>query len=559
MVKNIHLFTFLLLSWQTWAQGLNAERAFQDDYHQTVSAVACEGVYNYSAIKVHYQGTYFSRSLLQKRTESGDLVWSQEVLPFMGESVQVDALQLGANGDLLLSGYIHPTCDVLSECLVFAARYDQNGILLWSKMVTDSLCDASVSLTGISSYKNDHALFTVTSPQGNTLLELDAFGQEVFSRPLPISNMPEFVSSVDSVVYSFQGQTIYRLSMNGGIDANVVLANPIIDIAIRNDSLFVLTNSRFILLTEDLQNELMNVPTGTFNNSDLKITGNSIRFADRDAAGVSVNSLDLATQLITQQYFETDLEVISHFDFDSSLTVVESYSMAENTEIRWRNYQFSGTAQLFERPDIGVIAVDIAESSIEPVVNGPFEVVEVLYKPTVLIKNWGTEPMSNCVINIPLSMGFCNANYYNVEFPVALAAGDSVWQETVWFSEILYFPDSMVEIDVCAYTSNPNGLVDLNVLNDRTCNTIVLGKLETTSIASAPVIDVYPNPSTGKISLNLPEAATVHFSLYSLSGRLLETGTSSKNMDFSAYPSGSYFLYLQTENGMESMVKLLLE
>jgi hypothetical protein len=60
-------------------------------------------------------------------------------------------------------------------------------------------------------------------------------------------------------------------------------------------------------------------------------------------------------------------------------------------------------------------------------------------------------------------------------------------------------------------------------------------------------LTAHPNPTEGVVSLNIPLIGT--YEIYTIDGRVLETGTAKKDYDLTKYPKGVYHLRLSTDEG----------
>lgn len=89
--------------------------------------------------------------------------------------------------------------------------------------------------------------------------------------------------------------------------------------------------------------------------------------------------------------------------------------------------------------------------------------------------------------------------------------------------------------------------------------------IETVS-APAGVLNIYPNPASGSVTICLPSegSSATTLRIFNLSGRLvaersLQAGSSLYNIDISALPAGTYFVHALCEGKLEGIEKLIIK
>ncbi len=134
--------------------------------------------------------------------------------------------------------------------------------------------------------------------------------------------------------------------------------------------------------------------------------------------------------------------------------------------------------------------------------------------------NWNLNPNScyTFVINTDAGGGICcefGNGYYNIR-----STADSL--NSIIFGGAFYGYEESRSFHT---TLNP-GIDETNTLSN---------------------IQIYPNPTTGKVEINSMENPIVSYKVYTLMGETIDAEITSNELDLSSHPSGIYFLKMETD------------
>ncbi|MEK7255528.1 MAG: T9SS type A sorting domain-containing protein [Bacteroidota bacterium] len=156
-----------------------------------------------------------------------------------------------------------------------------------------------------------------------------------------------------------------------------------------------------------------------------------------------------------------------------------------------------------------------------------------------------------CPIYQDFSKGFGN---------LSVPPGETVkldWgQLEVWFGSAQPSPE---QIELCFWTSSPNGKVDDDRFNDLHCTSFLINGTANPSLIE---FNVAPNPSSGEIDLHysLPDGATVEASIFDSYGRLIQVfdmTAPAGSFSMKDFPAGMYLLVLKIDGHVVRTEKLV--
>ena len=225
------------------------------------------------------------------------------------------------------------------------------------------------------------------------------------------------------------------------------------------------------------------------------------------------------------------------------------------------NYSLT-TAQgnSINRSDVAVIDIEITDAY--AIDNGPGSAYETDAKAKVLVKNLGPNTVDSVRLNHFVSIfTFCGhivkSEYYG---GLNLAAGDSMWIDFGWLGlQINQSQGDSLKREICIYSSNPNGFVDLNVPNDQFCTDHFFGFLDVDENEKLD-FEIFPNPASDFVQINALNGFNGMITISDNSGRLvLSESLSSKEINLSNLNSGVYFVTLINNEGNSSIPKKLVK
>ncbi len=163
-------------------------------------------------------------------------------------------------------------------------------------------------------------------------------------------------------------------------------------------------------------------------------------------------------------------------DFSNShISIAQVYELYEFGSIRYRDYSLTNQESLtLNRTDASPVGINVTDYQITYPTSA-FDPVTIKIEADVCVKNQGTIPIEKVKINHKFLDGVaCGYYVYNEMFEsLFILPGDSLWISCGIIHNRWHFlpsePGDTIRLNLCVYTSNPNGIVDLNVANDNVC------------------------------------------------------------------------------------------
>jgi len=563
MTKTIRLFLiFILLNSPVtyFAQGLNQELGFNDNYHQLPSGVACVDEYTYLVKSQKISGSFFTQCALLKLDTLGNVVWSIDIMPQFAEYIEVNQLIPTENGGVYLVGNGVPTCDVLMDCYSFIQKYDPTGNLEWSNTYPNDCYWQNLS--GISLLSSNETMVNYVDSSGSHVLQLNPSGIPIDTIPITSCYVQGFSVLSNTEIVGFHQDTLIQFDVTGTILNEQLFSSYVSSILTRNDTLLVLTQDSLFQFDNNLQ--VLNATTfaGISNYSKLKILDGSIYFIGETATGITRIGLNNQLQLINSIPFTVDLDAIHYHDFSSShVSIGDAFPLTLYNAIRYLDYSTESTVNEWVNwTDIGIVDVQINQQTISvvPNTNGVYTTnLDV----SVLVKNFGTNVLQNCRINHRIAPTIvCSDFYYTEEFQnLNLAPNDSIWINLGWIGEYTNYYQTIVERILCFYTSHPNQKTDLVVPNDQGCEYVFFGYVGNENHTLVDFV-VYPNPTSTNITIQSPFSNQTHYLLKDVHGNVVMDGILEQaNLNVDQLASGVYFIELFNEASKSMVKKLIIE
>lgn len=537
-VKNSLLILLLILGYHqcVLSQGLLFEKGMNDRYAQTILDVCVVGSNTYSVIDYNMDGV-----MIQKMDAQGNEIWNASLMQMTNnQTLFLNEMVATNDGNLWLAGQGVLACDV-PVFSYFVVCIDSTGSYVNHWPVSASFSGVpyyyGLSTTGNSS--------VAVNFRDGTLSEIHEFSptQKVIV-PNPSSKIFDGFARVNATnFYGYYDSTLYRMNPFGAIVDSIYWA-PFSQITQFDNHIYAIVGNDLFKATFDF-NTLYVATVGTSQSlSHLKVDSTSARCIENLTSEKHIITVDPAflsfsstTQYCTEQNWRL-------FDYDNRFSLLQDYNLTNFTAVRFQNYALNSATNLaVNRTDVAVIGMEIVDQSIQSV--APGNVFSVNAKVKVLVKNEGPNLLTSCRLNHWIgTSAICYESVTSIDFAnLNVAPGDSIWIEMGWLGEYTnqFFNDSITR-EYCVYSSNSNGIVDLNVPNDKSCTTAFFGKLGQQEIPKNE-FKIFPNPATSRVYVVSSGAGFYHYRLMNLLGEEVQKGDLLKGeIDLQALKEGMYIL-----------------
>ncbi|MFA7273455.1 MAG: T9SS type A sorting domain-containing protein [Crocinitomicaceae bacterium] len=549
----ILLLIFCSFNW-SYAQGLIVEKGMNDRYAQTILDVCVVGSNTYSVIDYNMDGV-----IIQKMDAQGNEIWNASLMQMTNnQTLFLNEMVVTNDGNLWLAGQGVLACDV-PVFSYFVVCIDSNGSYVNHWPVPASF-SAVPYYYGLSTTGNSKVAVNF---RDGTLSEIYEFSptQKVIV-PNPSSKKFDGFARVNAAnFYGYYDSTLYRMNPFGAILDSIYWA-PFSQITQFDSHIYAIAGNDLFKATFDF-NALYVATVGTSQSlSHLKVNSMSARCIENLSSEKHIITVDpafLSVSSTTQYCTEPNRQL---FDYDNSFSLLRDYSLTNFTAVRFQNYALnSATNSTVNRTDVAVIGMEIVDQSIQSI--APGNIFSVNAKVKVLVKNEGPNLLTSCRLNHYIGpSAICYETVTSIDFAnLNVAPGDSIWIEMGWLGAYTnqVFNDSITR-EYCVYSSNPNGIVDLNVPNDKSCTTAFFGKLGQQEIPKNE-FKIFPNPATSRVYVVSAGAGFYHYRLMNLVGEEVQKGDLLKGeIDLLALKEGMYILTILDGNEnnrmQQSIVKL---
>lgn len=544
-MKNSLIVFFILISFIGFGQGLNVELGFNDNYNQYSQGVVCANEYTYFVKHQNTSGSFVSNSQLCKIDTLGNIIWNKPITPRFAETNIVHEVLASEEGGVYVLGFGMPSCDVASDWFWYIQKYDLDGNVIWSRIWTDRIC-GEMHLYGLSLTSTNTLVVNSVDSSGSYITTLGSNGATEDSLKINRKGITgiEHFSGIDKV--GFKADCLWWFDASGTIVDSLVFNSNIQGVKSLSDTLYLLTQDSIYMLDTSFQFIHRASVSGFNNYSHLKIMDGNIFFVSNGHFSQDIIQLDKHLQRLKIFSIPITLANNVHKDFNLiHFTAAIDFRLTLYTAVRYLDFSIlSNQNEFVNTTDIGIVGLNVI--SVDATVYLDFQnVFRVTLEAEVLIKNYGTNPLNSCHISHFIGYGVvCNSSVFNREFDhLNIAPGDSMWVPIgLVHSSLESFYDSIIQKNICIYTSHPNSKTDLNVANDNYCKNVVFGYKGVAESALDEFL-LYPNPTSGVIHLNLANHSPATFSVFNMQGTLSMSGeVNSNSIDISSLSNGIYFL-----------------
>lgn len=543
------LFLFLIVSLSNFGQGLNYEKGLNKNYNQSIGGLDTYESYFYVGENVNRANSFFSPAYISKYDTLGNQLWQEEVL--YGVNINQQALEVKKiysveatqSGGVLVTGGGMQCCDC-GGLFLFVEEYNSNGTLVWNDFnfcneQIINTCSYTDSVVGTVAIFNQFDKGIVCRYQNGVRIDSFSVSQTPIKQ-VNILNDSIFAVVKDSTIfkYDFYGNNIDSLTYNGNIHLSQY----------SQDSLIITISDSLIVLSEDFQSQRVmsfNYPVlERFNDLRLVVNNNNQKML------LYLDSNFIIQDSLTIDFFD------GIYSFSSShLAVLLPFNLTMYQSIRLLDYSLIDSTNNTENiHDVEIVDMVFNDYSTYQSIQSS-NIYSINSDISVLVKNNGGELMQNCMFNSHLGNSNCNESYYfSTFYNLNILPGDSAWVNLGWLGDSqLQLFNSEISSNMCVYTSNPNGKVDLNVQNDNFCKTLSAGYVSISDEINDLSVIVYPNPTNSVINIKSKESIN-GIKVFDGFGRLIKQKSSETKdiftIDFSDLINGVYFMEIDINNIM---------
>lgn len=538
----------ILISSFTFGQGVNYEKGLNTDYNQEVAGITVFEDYTYVAENVSHASLWTSDAYISKVDTLGNQLWRVEALLGSNkEVVRISSIIATVQGGVLVNGSGMACCDC-GGVYGFTEEFDVNGTSLWSE-VHEGINSFSTCV-----YKNDSDIvYSVFNLAQLSKIYFKSLSSSLDSLELITAPILEVAQITNSSLLLRTSDSLFEYDFQGNVLNNKTFTSAITGLdKISNDSIVVLTNDSVFVLNSSFQNLFSGANSSYHTYNDLKIINGKVSFTGsntQDSWLIKFNN-NLQTDVVIGLPYSGNFNDVELDYSQSHFSLATNTSLTNYQSIRVIDYSLNRNTDLFvNNMDVSVIDVRINDAStLES--SSTNSVYAVDLNVDVLVKNNSSTLVNECRINSLLGNSICNERYFTeLKTGLSIGANDSVWIPLGWIGvgdySLFETPISYIK---CFYTSNPNGVVDLNVNNDSYCKSGVAGYVSLNENIEE-VLSVFPNPVQDRLFIN-SELEITSVSLFNVNGQLIKSSYNTKSIDVSNLENGVYFIKATLEEGI---------
>jgi hypothetical protein len=486
-MKDLYQLLFAtIFTFSAYGQGLNGELGFNDDYRQEIQAeVICVDEFSFFAKKQYLQ-SFYTPSILYKIDTLENVVWEIGLSPqieYEGQSstaevTEVTQLIASENGGVYVMGYAIGCCDCAMGTIWFVQKINETGEKDWiKKWYINEFAPVNEYMSGLSYddntvfvnfYKNtlpypnppqyESVIYSLNSTDGMVTDSLENLSTYELNQISNNSYYERIASKQNQLMaFDISGALVNSISYNSDINGFLTV----------NDTIFVLTSDSIFSYSSDFTLLNTNPLNGYHHHYNLKSISGTLHFFTHTGQNSVIINLNHELAEIDFFFVPEEASNIYNKDFSSShLSAVTQSSLSEYAAIRHLDYSLSSEENKeINRTDIGIVDLDFYDATIEYVPQGGFHWLSISAK--ALVKNFGDKIATECRINHRTGFSpICGEYYYSIWIDL-----DIIHSET---TSVSAETDTIIK-NICVYSSHPNGIVDLNVSNDRLCKNSIIG------------------------------------------------------------------------------------
>jgi hypothetical protein len=555
------LFSLCLLSYSVpFAQGLLFEQGILDGHHHRFAKVAVHDGKVYTADQREY-GTFGTTTFLTARDSVGNMLWEVS-LAQTGSYVDVMDLKTDANGNLFLVASSRLDC-FFGGCASYLIKFDNQGNELWASYWNNINCSPS-NLIDLR-FHEDQTMSLILNSQGSlaAIVSLDQSGIELSNQPFNADSLQFHGRLSNGDFIGVNGNEVFKFSTVGVTLGTFTSSNPIVDLTIQNDSIYLLGPNTITLLNNQLSLLQEGAFPGYTNFTKWNTKSNLLRIIHETPSTFTVLHFDPNLNLLGTTNIPNTHASTYALDLDPHiLSVFEENNLYVNKQVRLRHYSMNNpNGQNTAYGDVGVSNVQITNTQISQTPQPNVYYVQVSANAT--ITNYGNIPLQSCqLLHVYNGLPYdCGQNSYTQTLNnLNLAPGASMTVPMALFhaqNELLN--GDTLKTEICVFTANPNGQIDASISNDHYCTEALFG-YATSEVLEEFNFSLFPNPGEDWVSVHFSgQNGKVEF--FDLSGRKIHFAPLQKGINFldiSDIPSGHCIVYVASENSSKyhSFVKL---
>lgn len=543
------LFTTALLLVYTvalFSQAKSFEIGINDHYFQSSSG---GGFFNGKlivGINESVQNSFATRHRLLVVNEDGEVDNQFDVVPSFSEVTYGSKIIL-TDEEIIDFGTLNYVCDVPTNIGLFVSGYsdlaqDWSFLKDYDGTIISSFQGASII--------NDHWFVNGNKSSGSKIIigEQDSLIAEIDVQPEDLNG---FVSWDLGVLTAFGSATVFQFNELGETIDSLVFNQEIEEAIASADFIYLLLESELVKMDFNLQ--IINTIdlTGYSNLSRLKWSNNKLRFSANNQDHLEI--MDYDQDLNPLSIFSIPAVNNGWVDYNyEDVVLVNEFELTRYRSVRVQNFDLTLDEDLeIEMTDAALVGMSydsLYANSDDP----DYPVYSVGGEFNVLVKNEGEFPLTSVNVNLDQGYGICSAHFALKKFTeLNVLPGEAVWLNMGFISDYNYFGDSLITLERCFFTSNPNGYVDLNVDNDVYCEEVIYGIVGNQELEACS-FKLFPNPFMHELNIScLENSNSYSVKIYNMNGQLVKmTRIDDNQINLESLNDGLYYLVLESGKGI---------
>lgn len=495
-MKRIFVFIVLVfgsLSNVLKSQGLNAEFGYNENYYHHVNALLSKNEYTYLSLT----GNRFpqgSTNFLLKLDTNGTTLWTIDVnfQATFNESPSIEEIIESPDGGVFILVRGMAQCDVGGGCYFIIQRISPLGEILWSQEWSHYLY--SCNFSGLSFDEANGVRVNFYNDDESKVYSFNENGILTDSLSIERNELKFLVSTSSYETIGAVSDSVLSFDNEGNILEVLELNETINNQKNYGDTLFILAGNTLHIRSGNLDSIGSYTYEGIGTLIDIKYLNNKyiLKSSSQEYNYIFVLNAGFEIQHIDSFTIEFAFEFNEqyqpyHSDYSNShFTIAQDYNLLHTLlvpfqSIRFRDYSLTNSqATILNRTDAA--AVGINKTGFSYSISSDESVPDnIAIWADVCVKNEGDQPLESIYINHEVLLGYvCWDEVYFQKFDsLNILPGDSLWINCGLIHSRWHYlptnPGDTIRLSLCVFTSNPNGLVDLNLTNDNTCQLLDLG------------------------------------------------------------------------------------